>query len=307
MINLKKMHVYLKILFNPINLYIYLCSIGKMYCSDKKFVEILYKRKFGKKLNLENPTTFNEKLQWLKLYDRNDYYSLLVDKFEVKNIVSKKIGANHIIPTLGVYDDFNDINFNSLPEKFVIKCTHDSGGLILVKNKDRMNLKNIKAKINKSIKRNYYYASREWPYKNVKPRIIIEEFMGDINKGLNDYKFFCFNGICKFVLVCSDRNENLKESFYDLDWNILPFKRPDHPQCDKIERPINLELMISYAEKLSNLIPFVRIDFYEINKKVYFGEMTFYPAGGLNGFEPEIWDKKLGNMIDLSLVKKNEE
>lgn len=274
---------------------------------DKLFLKIQHFYSFKKRLNLNAPQTFNEKLQWLKLYNRKDIYTTMVDKYNVKKYVAGIIGEEYIIQTFGIYDKFEEINFEKLPNQFVIKCTHDSGGLVIVKDKSQLSIVNAKRIINKSLKRNYYYAGREWPYKNVKPKIIIEKYMEDKNDtSMHDYKFFCFNGEAKYCLVCTDRDTNLKETFFDINWNVAPFKRPNHDIDRTIKKPKNLDLMIELANRLSKGIPFIRVDFYEINGNVYFGELTLYPAGALSKFEPEEWDKKLGDLIDLSLVKKDE-
>ena len=270
---------------------------------DKRYLSFQFYRIMGKKLNFDNPITFNEKLQWLKVYDRKNYYTNLVDKANVKKIISKMIGNKYIIPTIGVYDNFEDIDFSVLPNQFVIKCTHDSGGLMICKDKNKFDYKKCKKKIKKSLKTNYYYAWREWPYKNVKPRIIIEEYMDDgINSQLNDYKMMCFNGKVKCSFVCSERdnyNDGLAVTFYDLDWNIMPFRRHYRISNKKIQKPQNYNLMISLTEKICKNIKFARVDWYEINGKLYFGEITFFPGAGFEEFEPYEYDIIFGNMIDL--------
>lgn len=271
---------------------------------DRLFLKINYRFMLGRKLNLNNPKTFNEKLQWLKLHDRKSIYTTMVDKYEAKKYVSGIIGEDFIIPSLGVYDGFDDINFDKLPKQFVIKCTHDSGGLVVVKDKTKLDTISARKKINKSLKRNYYYHSREWPYKNVKPRIIIEEYMEDKkDRELIDYKVMCFGGKAKMIFTCTERfGDGLKVTFFDLNWKRLPFTR-HYPASEKeIKKPKNLKRMIELSEKLSTGIPFVRIDWYEINGKLYFGEYTFYPGSGLEEFSPEEWDRKLGDLINLKLV-----
>ena len=268
---------------------------------DYIFLQIKYRYKFNKKLNLKKPQTFNEKLQWLKLYDRNPEYTKMVDKYEAKKYVANIIGEEYIIPTLGVYDKFEDINFATLPNQFVIKCTHDSGGLIICKDKTKLNIKEARKKINKSLKRNYFYTGREWPYKNVKPRIIIEKYMVDESKKeLKDYKFFCFNGEPKLLFVAKDRPFATKFNYYDMNFKKLPFKQHYENFNDYIEKPKGFEKMIELSKKLSKDIPHVRVDFYDINGKVYFGELTFYHFSGFEKFEPEEWDKILGDMLKLS-------
>ena len=269
--------------------------------SDELYLKIWYRQRIGRKLDLKEPKGFNEKIQWLKLYDRNPDYIKMVDKYEAKKYVSSIIGEQYIISTLGIYDKFEDINFEELPNKFVIKCTHDSGGVVICKDKNALDFNKAKKKINKCLKKNYFYEGREWPYKNVKPRIIIEEYMENQDKSeLQDYKIMCFNGKAKCSFVCSERNTNgLKVDFFDLDWNKMPFER-HYPNSDKkIKKPQNYDLMIKLAEKLSKNIPFVRVDFYEINGKVYFGELTFYPGSGMEEFTPEKWDFELGSWLTL--------
>lgn len=290
---------------NPIIRFDYLSRIGLLnFMSDKKYLEVKYKLRFGKKLNLDNPKSFNEKLQWLKINDRKALYTLLVDKFEVKKIVSEIIGESHIIPTIGCWNKFEDIDFDKLPDSFVLKCTHDSGGVYIVKNKKNLDMDKIKQKMKSSLKRNYFYSSREWPYKNVKPRIIAEEFIQNKTTDLDDiadYKFMCFNGKVKLIFTCTERNtkSGLKVTFFDLNWNIMPFERHYPKSKIKIQKPIHLTEMIKFAEMLSKDIPFVRIDFYEVENKVYFGEYTFYPGGGFEEFTPEKYDYEIGNLIDI--------
>ena len=271
--------------------------------SDKAYVKLMYKTNFGKKLNLEDPKTYNEKLQWLKLYNRDPKYSRLVDKYEVKDYVAKVIGEEYIISTLGVWEKFDDIDFNSLPNQFVIKCTHDSGGLVICKDKSKFNLDKAKAKIEKSLKTNYYKLGREWPYKNVKPRIIAEEYMEDKEtEELRDYKFFAFDGEAKAVFIATDRqieNEETKFDFFDMEYNHLPFTN-GHPNAKVIpKKPANFDKMKELAGKLSKGIPQARVDFYEVNGKVYFGEITFFHWGGLKPFNPEEWDYTFGSWIKL--------
>lgn len=272
--------------------------------SDEKYLKKYYKLRMGKELNLDNPQTFNEKIQWLKLYDRKDIYTTMVDKYEAKKYVSEIIGEQYIIPTLGVWDRFKDIDFDILPDRFVLKCTHDSGGLIIVRDKNQLDIRAAERKINKCLKRNYYYHGREWPYKNVKPRIIAEAYIGNPSEGrdLNDYKLMCFNGKVKCSFVCSERSsdEGLKVTFFDNNWNILPFERHYPKSTRPIAQPENFNEMVLLAEKLSLDIPFVRVDFYDIDGKIYFGEMTFFPGCGFEEFTPEEWDYKLGEWIDLS-------
>ena len=271
--------------------------------SDKLFLKLNYKTYIGKKLNLKNPQTFNEKLNWLKLNDRKDIYTAMVDKYEVKKLVAEKIGDEYIIPTLGVWDNFDDIDFDSLPDQFVLKCTHDSGGLVICKDKSKLNINSAKEKINNTLKRNFYWWSREWPYKNVKPRIIAETYMEDKETSeLRDYKFFCFDGEVKALFIATERQkvgEEVKFDFFDSDFNHLPI-RQGHPNAKVTpQKPINFEEMKLLASKLSEGIPHLRVDFYEANGKIYFGELTFFHFGAMVPFVPEEWDYKFGEWINL--------
>ncbi len=267
---------------------------------DKIFLKIKYRLKTGRKLNLKNPQTYNEKLQWLKLYDRKDIYTTLVDKYEVKDYISKIIGDEYIIPTLGVYDNFDDIDFDSLPNEFVIKCTHDSGGLVIVKDKNNFDKEAARKKINASLKNNYYLYHREWPYKNVSPRIIVEKMLEcDTNGQLPDYKFFCFDGKVRNMFVAVDRPNATKFNFYDSEFNKLNVSQ-HYPNFDyELEKPSNFEKMIELCEKISRNLKHVRVDLYNINGKIYFGEITFYHFGGFEKFSPENFDYEMGKFIDL--------
>ena len=278
--------------------------------SDKKFLDLCFDYYLGKKINWDNPQTYNEKLQWLKIYDRQDRYTKMVDKYEAKNYVKNIIGQEYIIPTIGIYDKFEDINFDKLPQQFVMKCTHDSGGLVICKDKNKLNLKETKKKINKCLKVNYFNCWKEWPYKNVKPRIIIEKYMSNSDsEGINDYKFFCFNGKVKLLFIATDRvreNEETKFDFYDENFNHLPIKNGHPNAIIPPSKPINFEKMKELAEILSTDIPHLRVDFYEINGKIYFGELTFSHWAGMVPFEPEEYDLILGNWIDIKKIKQRD-
>lgn len=306
---MEKVKKLLRIIVHPKFVLMFLSLKGIIRLSDITFLKYRYKYNFNKELDLMHPSTFNEKLQWLKLYNRKDIYTTMVDKYEVKKYVANIIGEEYIIPTIGIYDKFEDINFDELPSQFVMKCTHDSGGLVIVDDKSKMDINEAKRIFLRFLKRNYYYTGREWPYKNVKPRIIIEKYMIDSKtKELRDYKFFCFNGVVKFFKIDFDRFIKHKANYYDVNGKILPFGEEICPpdQSKKLDMPKKLDKMLVLAEKLSKNIPFLRVDFYEINDKVYFGELTFYPASGFGRFIPEEWDKKIGELIDLSLVNKDE-
>ncbi len=282
----------------------------KIRIRDDLYLRIVYKKIFNRELDLKNPKTFNEKLQWLKLYDRNPQYTEMVDKYQVKKYIADLIGEEYIIPTLGVYDKFDDIDFEKLPNQFVLKCTHDSGSTIVCRDKDNFDYKQTKKKINKLLKKNFFYGGREWPYKNVKPRIIVEKFMQNgEEKELKDYKFYCFSGIPKFLYVSEglENHETARISFFDMNFNFEDFSRTDYKKMDKKpDKPVNFEKMKELAAKLSKGIPFVRIDLYEINGQLYFSEFTFSPCSGFMLFNPEEYDEIVGNLLVLPGEKNNE-
>ncbi len=271
---------------------------------DRWFIQAKYFYHFRKFANLRNPKTYNEKLQWLKLYNRKPEYSKMVDKYEAKKIVASIIGDEYVIPAYGVWDKFDDINFDILPNQFVLKTTHDCGGIVVCKDKTKFDRIAAKDFLEKHQKRNYYAEGREWPYKNVKPRILAEKFMEDTEtKELRDYKFFAFNGNVKMLFIASDRqseNEQTKFDFFDENFNHLDLCN-GHPNRESgIKKPVSFELMKNLAEKLSKDIPHVRVDFYEVDGMVYFGELTFFHWSGFVPFQPEKWDEIMGNWIQLS-------
>ena len=272
------------------------------WVDDTRYLKLIYRIKMGEKLNLDSPKTYNEKLQWLKLHDRNPLYTKLVDKHEVKQYIIEKIGPEYLIPTLGVWDRFEDINFDALPNQFVLKCTHDSGGLVICKDKSRLDRGKAAAKINGCLKHNFFWGEREWPYKDIKPRILAESYMEDnVTHELRDYKFFCFNGEAKALFIATERGskEETKFDFFDMEGNHLPFTN-GHPNADiPPDLPTQMEKMRELAEKLSKGIPQVRVDFYEADGKVYFGEMTFFHWSGMMPFVPECWDEIFGSWIVL--------
>ncbi len=279
---------------------------------DRAYIKAVFFLRMGYKLDLKTPKTFAEKLQWLKLYDRNPVYSVMADKYAAKEYAAEKIGKEHIIPTLGVWDSFEDIEFDNLPDSFVLKCSHDSGGLVIVRNKAAMDMKYAGKKINDSLKKNYYWHNRERHYKDIKPRIIAEVFMSDSkgNSDLTDYKFFCFAGEPVFCQVIGDRSSDETMDFFDMQWNPLDISRikdtgevfpkskktPDKPEC--------FEKMKEIASKLSENCKFARIDLYSIQGKAYFGEITLFPVGGFISFKPEEWNYKFGSLITLPEIVK---
>ncbi len=274
---------------------------------DRIYLQIVYFKHFRRFINFNNPKTFNEKIQWLKLNYRNEEYTKLVDKYRVKQYITKLIGEEYVIPTLGVWNNVDDIDFKSLPEKFVLKCNNDSGGIVICKNKKDFDEVKAKSFLKERLKNNGYWYGREWPYKNVKPCIIAEKYMEDsISKDIKDYKFFCFNGSMEFFDIDIDRFIEHRANYYDRNGNFLPFGKtycpPDYTK--KIEMPKNLDKMIELAETISHNTVLSRIDFYEIDGQVYFGEITFYPGSGFSPFTDEKWDYKLGDMIDLPNIKK---
>ena len=268
---------------------------------DKTFIKWEYFSGMGKFPDLENPKTFNEKLQWLKLNDIHSEYVQMVDKYEAKEYVRGIIGDEHIIPTLGVWDSWEEIDFSKLPNKFVLKTTHDSGGVAVCKDKSEKTLREARKKICKSLKHNYFYEHRERPYKDIKPRIIAEKFMVDESgTELKDYKFFCFDGEPKMLLIVSGRGNDQRQDFYDMDFHLLAVRRKEHPNSE-VHRsiPENFKGMVLLSKKLSKGIPHVRVDLYDINGHIYFGELTFYSGSGNLPFEPDEWDYKLGEWLKL--------
>lgn len=300
-----------KIVENPYRIFSVMASKGTFDgMSDEKFLKYQFKARIGKRLDLNNPQTFNEKLQWLKLNDRKSEYTVMVDKYLVRRYVADKIGEEYLIPLLGVWDSPRDIDFDALPDKFVLKCNHNSGtGMCICKDKSKLDIARVEEDLQKGLEQDYYLTGREWPYKNVPRRIVCEQYMEDEQtKELRDYKVMCFNGHAKCSFVCSDRNteKGLHVTFFDRDWKVMPFERHYPSEKLGLEKPHNYEKMLELAEILSKDIPFVRVDFYEINGKIYFGELTFFPGSGFEEFTPAEWDYKLGAWLDISGLNKGE-
>lgn len=271
--------------------------------SDERYIKRMYKCKTGDKLDLDEPRTFNQKLQWLKLYDRNPLYTVMVDKNLVKKYVGDIIGYEYLIPTLEVWDSVDDIDFDVLPKKFVLKCNHNSGlGMCICTDKSKLDVKKAKKDLKRGLKQDYYLTGREWPYKDVPRKIVAEKFLKGDTGGLTDYKIHCFNGVPKFVLVCRDRfsESGLTEDFYTPEWELMPVKRPSIPNAKTpLPKPEKLDEMLALAAKLSENIPFLRVDFYYVEGKIYFSELTFFPASGFAPFEPEEWDRTFGDWLEL--------
>ena len=268
---------------------------------DKAYIQMYYFAHFKRFCNLRNPETYNEKLNWLKLHDRNEEYTKLVDKYEVKEYIASIIGEDYIIPTLGVWNHFDDIDFEKLPNQFVLKCTHDSEGLVIVKDKSKLDKVAAKEKIEAALKQNFYYIGREWPYKNVKPRIIAEKYMEDhVDGELRDYKFFCFDGQPKAMFIASDRaSDHVKFDYFDLEFNHLDIKQKYPHAQNTLRKPETFDKMIEFSKILSKGFPHVRVDFYEVDGRLYFGELTFYHFCGFMPFEPSKWDKTFVDWIHL--------
>lgn len=276
--------------------------------SDEELIKIKYKEFLGKQPNLENPKLFTEKIQWLKLNDRRDLYTLCADKYLVRNYVEEKIGSKYLIPLVFMTENYKDINQNELPDyPTIVKTTHDSGGTFIIQDKKTFDFKRLQRELFQRLKNNFYYLNREWEYKNIKPRIIVEKLLKDDsgNKQLNDYKIYCFHGKPMFIQTIFDRGLETKEDWYDTNWNLLdvyyfsPIKK-------NVEKPKVLKDLLNVAEKLSQDFPYVRVDLYVANNQIYFGELTFRPYGGFMKFVPESFDVELGNYLNLNKVIINE-
>lgn len=280
-----------------------LTSIGlTRWIPDEAYIRIMYRLAMGRKLDLDNPLTYNEKLQWLKLYDRKPDYVMMVDKYKVREYIASKIGAEYLIPLLGVWEHAGDIDFDILPDQFVLKCNHDSGSVIICRDKNKLNIPITVAKLRRALKRSGYWFGREWPYKDVPPRIIAEKYMVDYSgTELKDYKFMCFNGrhLCTFTVTERFSEEGMKVTFFDKDWEKMPFERHYPTSTKNIQKPRHYDDMVRWAELLSKDMPFARIDFYETKERPYFGEITLYPGNGTEEFTPEEWDRTLGDWLQL--------
>lgn len=285
------------------------CAVNGMFnwMSDERYLSNLYRAQLGEKLNLDNPIGFNEKTQWLKLHDRKTIYTTMVDKYEVKKYIANLIGEEFVIPTYGVWDSFDEIDFDKLPNQFVLKTTHDSGGMVICRDKKTFNFNKARKKLTKSLKRKYFYAFREWPYKDVKPRILAEKYMTDEKyndsngfNSLNVYKILTFGGEPKIIqTIENDKTDHETIDYFDCEWNLLDLRQnyPNSPV--PLDRPKNLDKMLELSRLLSQGTRFVRVDLYEINNKVYFSEFTFFSDAGFEKFNPEKWDKTLGDWIRI--------
>ena len=267
----------------------------KKLIPDKIYLTHRFNHLMNYKMDWSNPITYNQKLQWIKLHDRDERYTNLVDKYEVKRIVANLIGEEYVIPTIQICESFDAINISQLPSQFVMKCTHDSGSYVICADKDKFDFNVAKEKLENSLKHNFYWESREWPYKNVKPRIIVEEFIGFYPK---DYKFFVFNGEIDSIMVCKDRDKGYPSFyFYDINWNRLYYQHEELEKNDQIEKPENLDLMVKLVKKLAKGFAHVRIDLYNVNGTIYFGEYTLFNQSGFDTditYETDLmWGKML--------------
>lgn len=275
--------------------------------NDKEYLSWLYRARMGRLPDLNHPKSFNEKLQWLKLNDRKPEYTEMVDKYLAKKYVEKRIGEKYIIPTLGVWDEFDQIEFEKLPDQFVLKTTHDSGGVVICKDKANFDKAAAKRKLEKSLKRNYYWAEREWPYKNVKPRIIEENYLSFLNgSDLVEYKVFCFNGKPALFLICKGEGhtDERTNDFYDLEFNHIPVTVTCPNAKEKCQKPDEYEELLELSRKLAKNTYQLRVDLYVINHKIYFGELTFFHDSGCCKFNPPEWDKRFGDMLKLPIEEE---
>ena len=301
---MSKLRYFSQYIQSPKNILAGLMNKFGQWLPDELFVKWKYWISMDKKLNISSPKTFNEKLNWQKLYDHNPLYTTLVDKYSVKKWVAEKIGDQYVIPTLAVWEKPEDIEWDTLPDQFVLKTTHGGGniGVVICKDKSGIDKSQAIKKLNYSMRQDAYTALREWPYKNVQKRIIAEKFVEDQKTGeLRDYKFFCTNGVVRALFIATGRQTNKEPYFdyYDADFNHLDL-RQCHPMSGRqIEKPVCFEEMKRIASILSTGIPQVRVDLYEVNNRVYFGEMTFFHHGGVVPFHPESWDYTWGDWITL--------
>lgn len=273
------------------------------FIPDRIFLKILYFGRLGKKLDFSHVKTFNEKLQWLKVYDRRTEYTMMVDKFLVRDYIAKTVGSQYLIPLLGVWDDADDINFGQLPSQYVLKCNHNSGlGMYICSDSSKVDVEEIRLSLTKGLQQNYYLTGREWPYKDVPRKIIAEKYMtDDTGIELKDYKINCFNGVPKFIQVMSGRNkDNYSVDHFDVDWQPMDIPRKDKQKSSQpISKPKQLQEMLDLAAVLSKDLPFARIDFYIAEERVYFGEITFFPVSGFVPFSNHQIDMQLGQLIQL--------
>lgn len=311
---MKKLFNFINILRKPSSLCLHILDvISPLIKNDRIFIQLRWNLTMDYPLNIDNPQTFSEKLQWLKLYDRKPLYTTMVDKYEVKNYVAEIIGAKYIIPTLFVYNSINEIDFDKLPNQFVLKCTHDSGGLVICRDKSQLDKEAALKKLNHYFHRKYFWQNREWPYKNVRPRIIAEKLIETAPNAtdLPDYKWYCFNGEPKYCQVIKNRSTEETIDFFDTEWThqdfvgLNPTSGPVFKGAfPQPSMPTDLKLQVKIAKELSKDIPFSRIDLYNVGEDTYFGEITFFPFSGMGSFKPEEYNKILGKMLILPGTKR---
>lgn len=278
-----------------------------LFLPDKLYLKICYRLKLHEKLNIKDPQKFNEKMQWLKLYNQNPQYTIMVDKYRVREYISEKIGEDYLIPLVGgPYTSVEEINFDKLPEQFVLKCNHDSGSVIICTDKTHFDISEAKKKLNYCLKHNFWYLGREWPYKNVEPCIIAEKYMVDESGSeLKDYKIFNFNGEPELIQVDFDRFKQHKRNLYDTNWNMLDIIIEYPSDRERLlSKPKQLDKMLDLARMLSKDVPFLRTDFYSIGDKIFFGELTFFCESGFGKIAPVEYEVYLGNKIKLDVPNK---
>lgn len=300
---LSKLYYYLS---NPINIRIaWLVKHSHKY-GDKEYITKMFRIKCRYVPNLDNPQTFNEKLNWLKLYHHNPVLTIMADKYAVKQYVEERIGNEYVVKNYGVWDNFDEIDFNKLPPRFVLKTTHNSGGVVVCKDKLSFDIQGAKQRLEKMLSTSFYLANREWPYKNIPPRIIADEFLDDhTGEELRDYKFWCFNGEPKYIYL-TIKGKNIYENFYDMEFNSVNINHGFPRHQPEFEKPYGFDKMRELATILSKGLPFVRVDFFLVDKKIYFGEYTFFDWGGNRPFVNYDMDLQLGGLIDLTAIDKNE-
>lgn len=270
------------------------------FIDDKKYLELRFKKRMGYIPDFDNPKTFNEKINWLKLHDHKPEYTIMADKFGVKEFIDKTIGQEYIIPLLGVWEDFDDINFDLLPNQFVLKCTHDSGSVVICRDKGTFDYQNARIRLEKRLKMNYFWPDREWVYRGIKQQIIAEKYVSDGNDSLIPYKIFNFKGKPEIIQVIQgDKTSEESIDYYDTKWNLLDLHQNFPNSSKHIPKPKELGRILELSSKLSKGIPFVRTDFYIIDGHVFFSEFTFYSDSGAERFYPDHWDKDLGDLIDI--------
>ena len=295
-----------KILHEPEMAGIYFMVLTARFWPAELYIKLFYFFHLKEWPNLDNPQTFNEKLNWLKLHDHRPLYTKLADKCEVKQYVSEKVGSEKVVPLIGVWNHFDEIDFDQLPDQFVLKCTHDSGSCIVCKNKERFNRKEARIKLQKALRNNFYWNKREWVYKDIRPRIIAEQYIDDGRQGeLQDYKFWCFNGEPKIVYI-TNKGSLIYENFYDMDFAPLDIDHGFPRSCPEYKKPLHFEEMKTLAKTLSSGIPFVRVDFFLIDNHIFFGEFTFYDWAGMQPFSEREMDEWLGCMLQLKNERGSE-